>query len=73
MTIKEQLFCELENAPITVLAEVLNFLRSLQSKQPKADFMEFAGMASDIEDIMDEIVAEAEANRSYPKHLNPNL
>ncbi|WP_019503061.1 hypothetical protein [Pseudanabaena sp. PCC 6802] len=63
MTIKEQLFQELENAPMPVLAEVLDFLRFLQSKQPKVDFMEFAGMASDLGDIMDEIVAEAEANR----------
>ena len=35
----------------------------IKTKHPDVDFMEFAGMAADIENTMQEIVEEAEANR----------
>jgi len=38
-------------------------IQSIKTKHPDVDFMEFAGMAADIENIMQEIVEEAEANR----------
>jgi hypothetical protein len=63
MTTKEQLIHELENTPVSMLTEILNFIQFLKAKQPQIDFMEFAGMAADVEDIMQEIVEEAEANR----------
>lgn len=63
MTTKEQLILELENAPMPMLTEILNFVQFMKSKQPQTDFMEFAGMATDIDDLMQEIVEEAEANR----------
>jgi len=63
MTTKEQLIQELENTPMPMLTEILNFVQFMKSKQPQTDFMEFAGMATDIDDLMQEIVEEAEANR----------
>jgi len=63
MTTKEQLILELENATMPMLTEILNFVQFMKSKQPQTDFMEFAGMATDIDDLMQEIVEEAEANR----------
>jgi predicted amino acid-binding ACT domain protein len=63
MTIKEQLIQEIENIPNSMLGEIFNFVLFLKAKQPQTDFMEFAGMAADIEDVMQEIVEEAEANR----------
>jgi len=63
MTTKEQLIHELENTPMPMLTEILNFVQFMKSKQPQTDFMEFAGMATDIDDLMQEIVEEAEANR----------
>ena len=38
-------------------------IQSIKTKHPDVDFMEFAGMAADIENTMQEIVEEAEANR----------
>ena len=63
MTIKEQLLNELENTPTPMLAEILNFIQFIKAKHPQEDFMAFAGMANEIEDVMQEIVEEAEANR----------
>ena len=63
MTIKEQLIQEIENIPNSMLKEIFNFVRFLKAQQTQTDFMEFAGMAIDIENVMQEIVEEAEANR----------
>jgi len=68
MTIKEQLIQEIENIPNSMLGEIFNFVLFLKAKQPQTDFMEFAGMAADVDfsgtvDVMQEIVEEAEANR----------
>jgi hypothetical protein len=46
-----------------MLPEILHFIQFMKAKQPQQDFMTFAGMASDIEELMQEIVEEAEANR----------
>jgi hypothetical protein len=63
MTTKEQLIRELENIPMSMFTEILNFVQFMKAKQPQIDFMEFAGMVADAEDMMQEIVDEAEANR----------
>ncbi len=36
-------------------------IQSIKTKHPDVDFMEFAGVAADIENTMQEIVEEAEA------------
>jgi hypothetical protein len=46
-----------------LLPEILHFVQSIKTKHPDVDFMEFAGMAADTENIMQEIVEEAAANR----------
>lgn len=64
MTPKQQLIEELETAPVSVLPQVLDFLRYLKSKKaPSSDVMQFAGMAADIPDVIDEIIADVERNR----------
>ena len=63
MTLKEELIKEIETTPISLLPEILHFVQSIKTKHPDVDFMEFAGMAADIENTMQEIVEEAEANR----------
>jgi hypothetical protein len=63
MTLKEELIKEIETTSISLLPEILHFVQSIKTKHPDVDFMEFAGMAADIENIMQEIVEEAEANR----------
>ena len=46
-------------------------IQSIKTKHPDVDFMEFAGMAADIENTMEEIVEEAEANRQLDlKRIN---
>lgn len=64
MTPKQELIQELETAPSPLVQEVLNFLRFLKTKQPPVDFMEFAGMASDTPDLIDEIVSQTETERA---------
>jgi len=34
-----------------MLAEILDFVRFLKSKQPQTDFMEFAGLAADSQNL----------------------
>ncbi|NES00050.1 MAG: DUF2281 domain-containing protein [Symploca sp. SIO1B1] len=63
MTPKQELFKELETVPIPVIKEVLNFLRFLKAKRSSVDFMDFAEMASDTPDLIDEIIGNVEANR----------
>ncbi|MGB3790140.1 MAG: hypothetical protein WA949_19180 [Phormidesmis sp.] len=70
MTPKQALIQEIEDAPMPLINEVLSFLRFLKSKQPPVDFMEFAGMAADIPDIIDEIVEDAERNRQLDLQRN---
>ncbi|ARI81977.1 hypothetical protein [Microcystis aeruginosa] len=71
MTLKEQLIKEIETTPISLLPEILHFVQSIKTKHPEVDFMEFAGMAADIENTMQEIVEEAEANRQLDlKRIN---
>ncbi|WP_287731536.1 hypothetical protein, partial [Microcystis sp. M090S1] len=45
-----------ETTPISLLPEILHFVQSIKTKHPDVDFMEFAGMAADIENTMQEIV-----------------
>jgi hypothetical protein len=73
MTIKEKLIHEIETAPISLLPEILHFVQSLKTKQPDIDFMDFAGIAADIENKMQEIVEEAEANRQLDLIRTDNL
>ena len=63
VNVEEQLIKEIETTPISLLPEILHFVQSIKTKHPDVDFMEFAGMAADIENTMQEIVEEAEANR----------
>ncbi|NES19138.1 MAG: DUF2281 domain-containing protein [Symploca sp. SIO3E6] len=64
MTPKQELLKELETAPSPVIKEVLNFLRFLKAKRSPVDFMDFAGMASDNPDLIDDIIGNIEANRA---------
>ena len=64
MTPKQELLKELETVPLPVIKEVLNFLRFLKAKQSRVDFMDFAGMASDTPDLIDEIIGNIEAKRA---------
>lgn len=73
MTIKKELIQEIETTPISLLPEILYFVQSLKTKQPDIDFMDFAGIAADIENIMQEIVEEAEANRQLDLIRTDNL
>jgi len=68
MLTKAQLIREIEDTPVFMLAEIFNFIQFMKSKQPQIDFMEFAGIAADAADIMQEIVEEAEANRKLDLH-----
>ncbi len=63
MTPKQELLKELETVPSPVIKEVLNFLRFLKAKRAPVDFMDFAGMASDTPDLIDEI-GNIEASRA---------
>jgi len=63
MNIKQQLLNEIDNTPTPLLPETLHFIQFIKAKQPQQDFMTFAGMASDIEEVMQEIVETAENNR----------
>ncbi len=56
-----------------MLTEIFNFIQFMKSKQPQIDFMRFAGIAADAEDIMQEIVEEAEANRQLDLHRMDSL
>ena len=64
MTPKQELLEELETAPFPVIKEVLTFLRFLKAQQAPLDFMDFAGMASDAPELIDEIIDHADASRS---------
>jgi len=70
MTPKQALIQEIETTPMPLIKEVLSFLRFLKAKQPPVDFMEFAGMAADIPDIIDDIVEDAERNRQMDLQRN---
>ncbi len=63
MNVKEKLLNEIQNIPTPILEEILNFIQFIKAKQPQKDFMDFAGMAIEIDDLMQEIVEEAEENR----------
>ena len=52
MNIKQQLLNEIDNTPTPLLPEILHFIQFIKAKQPQQDFMDFAGMASDIEEVM---------------------
>ena len=73
MLTKAQVIREIENTPAFMLTEIFNFIQFMKSKQPQIDFMEFAGIAADAEDIMQEIVQEAEANRQLDLHRMDSL
>ncbi|MGB3492921.1 MAG: hypothetical protein WBA57_09345 [Elainellaceae cyanobacterium] len=64
MNPKQELLQELETSPSPLIQEVLNFLRFLKTKQPSVDFMEFAGMAADDPDLINEIVTQTEIERA---------
>jgi hypothetical protein len=73
MLTKAQLIREIEDTPVFMLTEIFNFIQFMKSKQPQIDFMEFAGIAADAADIMQEIVEEAEANRKLDLHRMDSL
>jgi|GEM_PF-2506025 len=73
MLTKAQVIREIEDTPAFMLTEIFNFIQFMKSKQPQIDFMEFAGIAADAEDIMQEIVQEAEANRQLDLHRMDSL
>ncbi|MFM7600862.1 MAG: hypothetical protein ACKO7R_06660 [Pseudanabaena sp.] len=73
MLTKAQVIQEIEDTPAFMLKEIFNFIQFMKSKQPQIDFMEFAGIASDAEDIMQEIVEEAEVNRQLDLHRMDSL
>ncbi len=73
MLTKAQVIREIEDTPAFMLTEIFNFIQFMKSKQPQIDFMEFAGIAADAEDIMQEIVEEAEANRQLDLHRMDSL
>jgi len=73
MLTKAQVIREIENTPAFMLTEIFNFIQFMKSKQPQIDFMEFAGIAADAEDIMQEIVEEAETNRQLDLHRMDSL
>ena len=70
MTPKQQLLLELENTPSPIIHSVLDFLRFLKAKQPTTDFMEFAGVAADTPQLMEDIVKDAETNRQLDLERN---
>ena len=51
MTIKEKLLKEIETIPPSMLKEILNFVQFIKAKHPQEDFMNFAGMAREIDDV----------------------
>ncbi len=73
MLTKAQVIREIEDTPAFMLTEIFNFIQFMKSKQPQIDFMEFAGIAADAEDLMQEIVEEAEANRQLDLHRMDSL
>ncbi len=73
MLTKAQVIREIEDTPAFMLTEIFNFIQFMKSKQPQIDFMEFAGIAADAEDIMQEIIEEAEANRQLDLHRMDSL
>jgi len=73
MLTKAQVIREIENTPAFMLTEIFNFIQFMKSKQPQIDFMEFVGIAADAEDIMQEIVEEAETNRQLDLHRMDSL
>jgi len=73
MLTKAQVIREIENTPAFMLTEIFNFIQFMKSKQPQIDFMEFAGIAADAENIMQEIVEEAETNRQLDLHRMDSL
>jgi len=73
MLTKAQVIREIEDTPAFMLTEIFNFIQFMKSKQPQIDFMEFAGIAADAEDIMQEIVEEAKANRQLDLHRMDSL
>ena len=63
MTPKQLLLEEIDKTPLPIILKVLDFLRFLKAEQPPVDFMEFAGMAADVPELIDEIVEATEQNR----------
>ena len=63
MTPKQQLLQELETTPLPIILQLLAFLHILKSQKPSLDFMDFAGMAADVTDVIDEIIATSENDR----------
>jgi len=63
MNPKQELLQELETTPITIVLQLLAFLRFLKAQKPPLDFMDFAGIAADIGNTMDDLVATSERDR----------
>jgi hypothetical protein len=67
MTPKQQLLQEIDDTPISLIPDVLNYLRFLKAqrlaKQSQTDTMQFAGMLADTPDLADGIIEDAELNR----------
>jgi hypothetical protein len=67
MTPKQQLLQEIDDTPISLIPDVLNYLRFLKAqrlaKQFQTDTMQFAGMLADTPELADGIIEDAELNR----------
>jgi hypothetical protein len=75
VTPKQQLLKEIDDTPISLIPDVLNYIRFLKAqrlaKQSQADIMQFAGMLADTPNLADGIIEDAELNRQLDlqRHL----
>jgi hypothetical protein len=49
VTSTQPTFIKIETTRISLLPEILHFVQSLKTKQPDVDFMEFAGIAAELD------------------------
>ncbi len=71
MNPKQALIQELETTPLPIILQILHFLHILKAQNPPVDFMDFAGIAVDISDEIDDLITtsqndrQQDLNRSY--------
>ena len=74
MTPKQELLQEIDNTPMSLIQDVLNYLRFLKSqrlaKQSQAGVMQFAGMLADTPGLADGIIEDAQLNRQMDLQRN---
>jgi len=68
MTPKQQLLQELETTPLPIILQILHFLRVLKAQKSSLDFMDFAGIAADMSEEMDDVVATTQSDRQQDLH-----